>query len=304
VIRDHCIGWLCVDWPHADFYTQEHARIVRAFADQTAVAIENASLYKAVKLFNEHLEDSVQQRTSELQVAGDEIAAKAEQLRALVRRVVKVQEAERQRIAHDLHDGVTQSILAAIYELHAVRRRLDGAHDVDRRVDECQQLLDGALQEMKHIIHALRPRALDELGLVPALENFAASVRDQRGIGVSFDVRGAAYQIPRDAELAIYRIVQEAFQNSWRHANATAMALKVNFETEAVYVEISDDGRGFDPKQVREGLGLVGIRERADALNAQVKIDSAPDVGTRIAVRLPLARQKLEKIDANPRPAG
>lgn len=304
VIRDHCIGWLCVDWPEPNFYTQDHAQIVRAFADQAAVAIENASLYKAVKLFNEHLEESVQQRTSELRLASDEIAAKADQLSALVRRVVKIQETERQRIAHDLHDGVTQSILAAIYELHAIRRRLEGADDLDSRIDDCQQLLDGALHEMKHIIYALRPRALDELGLVAALENFVSGVRDQRGIAVDFNVNGAAYQIPRDVELAIYRIVQEAFQNALRHSAASALVLAVSFRPEKIAVRISDDGRGFDPAQVKEGLGLVGIRERADAMKAHLEIDTAKDAGTRIILELPRAWKETEKVDADPSLAG
>jgi signal transduction histidine kinase len=300
VIRDHCIGWLCVDWPEPNFYADEHAQIVRAFADQTAVAIENASLYKAVKLFNEHLEESVQQRTSELRLARDEIAAKADQLSALVRRVVQIQETERQRIAHDLHDGVTQSILAAIYELHAVRRRLEGADEVDRRVDDCQQLLNGALQEMKHIIYALRPRALDELGLVSALESFVSGIRDQRGIAIVFQVAGAAYHIPRDSELAIYRIVQEAFQNAIRHARASALTLTVTFRPETIKVSISDNGKGFDPFQVKEGLGLIGIRERAEAMKARLEIDTSAGSGTSIILELPRTVQKSKEADADP----
>jgi signal transduction histidine kinase len=298
-IRDHCIGWLCVDWPKPNFYTDAHAGIVRAFADQTAVAIENATLYKAVKLFNEHLEESVQLRTSELRVARDDIAAKADQLSALVRRVVGIQESERQRIAHDLHDSVTQSILAAIYELHAIRRRLDDAGEVDYRIDNCQKMLDGALNEMKHIVYALRPRALDELGLVAALENYVTGMREQRSLSVDFQVTGAPYKIPRDVELAIYRIVQEALQNAVRHAEASALAVFVGFQRSTLLVTISDNGKGFDPMNIKEGLGLVGIRERADAIKGHLKIDTAKGSGTLIILELSRTWQRMEEADAD-----
>src|SRR5262245_50816743 len=139
VIKDRSIGFLCVDWGEPGFYTEAHARIVRAFADQAAVAIENAQLYAMIKSFNEQLEHKVQQRTIDLRLARDEIAAKAAQLSALIRRVVKVQESERQRIAHDLHDSVTQALLAVIYELYALRRRVsEPMPEAGRQIDECR----------------------------------------------------------------------------------------------------------------------------------------------------------------------
>jgi len=274
-----------VDWGEPDFYTETHARIVRAFADQAAVAIENARLYAVIKSFNEQLEHSVQQRTAELRQAWDEIAAKAEQLRALVRRVVMVQETERQRIANDLHDSVTQAILAAIYELHALRRRIGGQNpDADRQLDGCQQLLDSTLLEMKQIIYALRPRALDELGLLAALEHFAAAVQTHHGLEVAFQASGTAYHLPAEAELAIYRIVQEATQNSIRHANASHVTISVEFRPRRIRVAVFDDGCGFDPSVVNDGLGLVGMRERAQALGGQFSIARRVGEGTDISL--------------------
>jgi signal transduction histidine kinase len=294
VIKDRAIGFLCVDWGEPDFYSEAHARIVRAFADQAAVAIENAQLYATIKSFNEQLEHKVQQRTIELRQAHDEIAAKAEQLSALVRRVVNVQESERQRIAYDLHDSVTQAILAAIYELHALHRRVDGPiPEAARQIDECRELLDSTLLEMRQIIYALRPRALDELGLLAALEHFAGAAHAHHGLEVTFQTSGAPYPLDVAAELAIYRIVQEATQNSIRHAGAGGVTIGVEFRPRQLRVSVADDGCGFDPAQVGDGLGLVGMRERAQALGGQLTIASRTGYGTRVS--LDLQRSAVER---------
>jgi signal transduction histidine kinase len=294
VIKDRAIGFLCVDWGEPDFYSDAHARIVRAFADQAAVAIENAQLYATIKSFNEQLEHKVQLRTIELRQAHDEIAAKAEQLSALVRRVVNVQESERQRIAYDLHDSVTQAILAAIYELHALHRRVDGPiPEAARQIDECRQLLDSTLLEMREIIYALRPRALDELGLLVALEHFAGAAHAHHGLDVAFQSSGAPYPLEVAAELAIYRIVQEATQNSIRHAGAREVTIGVEFRPRQLRVTVVDDGCGFNPAQVGDGLGLVGMRERAQALGGQLTIASRAGYGTRVS--LDLQRSAVER---------
>ena len=295
VIKDHTIGFLCVDWGEPDFYTEAHAQIVRAFADQAAVAIENAQLYTTIKSFSEQLEHMVEQRTIELRYAHNEIAAKAEQLRALVCRVVQIQESERQRIAHDLHDSVTQSILGAIYELQALRRRISGLRvEFVQPIDECRQLLEHTLVEMKTIIYALRPRALDELGLLAALENFVAASALHYGLEISFQVSGSAYPLTHDVELAIYRIVQEATQNSFRHAAARSMTIGVEFRPRQLRVTVVDDGCGFDPIHVGDGLGILGIRERAQALGGHLVITSQIGQGTRIT--LDLQRSIAERI--------
>ena len=287
VIKDRCIGWLCVDWAEPNFYTEVHARNVRAFADQAAVAIENAQLYAAVKEFNDQLDRKVQRRTSELRQARDQLAAKAEQLSALLRRVVHVQEAERQRIAHDLHDGVTQSILATIYELHALRRRIGGpGSDADRRIAGSQQLLDSTLHEMKRIIYALRPRALDELGLIAALEHLVAEIRARHALEVRLEIAGTPIQLADEIELAIYRIVQEATQNSLRHAAARQLWIQVEFAPQLLCVSVADDGCGIAAGRAGGGLGLAGMRERAQALGGRLEIVSQAGAGTRIAFEL------------------
>ncbi|WEK50855.1 MAG: GAF domain-containing sensor histidine kinase [Candidatus Kaistia colombiensis] len=286
VIGMECIGWLCVDWPEPDFYTPEHGRIVRAFADQAVVAIENARLFAREKEFNDVLEQKVGERTSQLRDAHDEIARKADELQALWQRVVDVQEDERRRIAYDLHDSVAQSILASTYELQAVRRRNQN-EALDARLIQCQRMLDDTLHEMKQIIYALRPTILDELGLIPALENYLASLPTQSGLVATLHVEGEAFGLLADIDLAIYRIVQEACQNAVRHADARTIELRLAFQKERLRVSVRDDGRGFVLDQARHGLGLIGIRERARSLGGLLTLNSEIGRGTEITLDLP-----------------
>nr|WP_268828364.1 GAF domain-containing sensor histidine kinase [Sinorhizobium medicae] len=283
-----CVGWLCVDWPEPNFYNFEHGRVVRAFADQAVVAIENARLFERRRELNDILEYKVADRTRLLREAHDEIAVKANELQALWRRVVDVQERERKRIAHDLHDSVAQSILAATYQLQTVRRRLGGDVEQNQRLIACQATLDASLSEMKRIIYALRPNVLDELGLVAALENYLSVLPQGESLATSFLVEGSAIPLLPDAELAIFRIVQEACQNTIRHAGARTLVLALTYNTAEVVVSIRDDGIGFTLDDARMGLGLVGIRERTQAVGGQISVSTAPGSGTEIIFCVPL----------------
>lgn len=286
VIGKDCIGWLCVDWPEPGFYTPEHGRIVRAFADQAVVAIENARLFAREKEFSDVLEQKVGERTIQLREARDEISRKANELQALWQRVVDVQEEERRRIAYDLHDSVAQSILASTYEIQAVRRRNQNG-ELDARLIQCQRMLDATLQEMKQIIYALRPTILDELGLIPALENYLASLPADAGLVARLLVDGVAFELRPEIDLAIYRIVQEACQNAVRHAGAHEIELRLAFSSDLLRVSVRDDGCGFRLDEAQHGLGLIGIRERARSVGARLSLQSAPGGGTNITLDIP-----------------
>lgn len=283
-----CIGWLCVDWPAPAFFKAEHGRVVRAFADQAVVAIENARLFERSRELSDILEYKVADRTRLLREAHDEIAAKAKELQALWRRVVDVQERERQRIAYDLHDSVAQSIMAATYQLQSIRRRLGGDADLDRRLTDCQATLDSSLSEMKQIIYALRPNVLDELGLVAALENYVGALPQSDALETSFSVRGRPTALSAEAELAIFRIVQEACQNVVRHSGARSLTLQLTYSGKSVDVGIADNGRGFVFDDAKMGLGLVGIRERTQVVGGALSVETAPGKGTQVRFSIPL----------------
>jgi signal transduction histidine kinase len=283
-----CIGWLCVDWPEPGFFKAEHGRVVRAFADQAVVAIENARLFERSRELSDILEYKVADRTRLLREAHDEIATKARELHALWRRVVDVQERERQRIAYDLHDSVAQSIMAATYQLQTIRKRLRGDEDLDHRLTECQATLDASLTEMKQIIYALRPNVLDGLGLVAALENYLGALPQGAELETSLSVRGTPTALSPEAELAIFRIVQEACQNAIRHAEATSLTLHLTYSGRSVDVRIVDDGHGFVFDDAKMGLGLVGIRERTQVVGGALTIKTAPGEGTLVMFSIPL----------------
>lgn len=286
VLGDDCIGWLCIDWPEPDFYSAEHGRVVRTFADQAVVAIGNARLFARATELSEALEQKVANRTAQLQDARDEIEHKALELQALLRRLVGVQEEERRRIAYDLHDSVAQSILASTYELQALRRRVVDP-EFDQRLIQCQRMLDTTLREMKQIIYALRPTVLDELGLIPALENYLSSLPASISLATDISVSGTPFALGPDVDLAVYRIVQEACQNAVRHAGAQKLDLILDFAPSRLEVSIRDDGCGFALDATEQGLGLVGIRERANAVGGEVSIDSRPGQGTNIIIGVP-----------------
>ena len=251
------------------------------------MAIGNARLFARVKELSEVLEQKVADRTAQLRDARDEIERKARELQALLRRLVGVQEEERRRIAYDLHDSVAQSILASTYELQALRRRVGDSPDLDQRLTQCQRLLDSTLREMKQIIYALRPTVLDELGLIPALENYLASLPASVPIATDIRIDGTPFTLGPEADLAVYRIVQEACQNAVRHAGARSFGLVLSFSETWLEVSICDDGCGFTIDAAENGLGLVGIRERASAVGGEVTIDSSPGLGTNIVIGVP-----------------
>lgn len=145
-------------------------------------------------------------------------------------------------------------------------------------------MLDTTLREMKQIIYALRPTVLDELGLIPALENYLASLPSNVPLAAEIRVDGTPFALGPDVDLAIYRIVQEASQNAVRHAGARNLNLTLAFGPSRLDVAIRDDGRGFALDAAELGLGLVGIRERAHAVGGEVAIESRPGGGTSILI--------------------
>lgn len=211
----------------------------------------------------------------------------------------RVREEERQALARELHDDVGQMLTAIKVELAVAQRALceAGAPAV---LDDVKPLADRALQTVRDWSYALHPSTLDDLGLVGATEWFAARVRARSALAVSVSTTGLAVRLAPEIEMAAYRIVQEALTNIVKHANATSVQITMA-RADCLRVIVEDDGVGFAAPRPGDrggpaGLGFTSMRERASQLGGSVTIASAPGVGTRIVVRLPLRARRHDRL--------
>ncbi len=212
--------------------------------------------------------------------------------------MISAQEEEQRRIARELHDETGQSLTSLLVGLRAVQdaRSLEEALP---RVAELRLITARALDEVRRLAWGLRPLALDELGLVAALEQYAAEYARSWRIAAHVQARGLdTDRLPAPVETALYRIVQEALTNAAKHAGAQNVSIVVQRHAASVQAIVVDDGCGFDaeaalkPDSSRTRLGLHGMRERAILLNRSVTIESAPGEGTTIYAWIPLVEHR------------
>jgi signal transduction histidine kinase len=197
-------------------------------------------------------------------------------------------EMEVRRIAHALHDEAGQTLTAVHLKLAEMERQMfsQGAAGFV----EVRQLLGRVEEQLRQFSHELRPALLDEFGLVPALEALADSFGKRTGLDIAV-IATTRERFPTPLETALYRIVQETLINANRHARARRVTIQIRVETKMIHCSVLDDGVGFDCEAAREGLGLLGIRERLVNLCGRLTITSRIGEGTRIAVALPMERR-------------
>jgi PAS domain S-box-containing protein len=217
------------------------------------------------------------------------------ELRALPQRIIKAQEAERSRIAQELHDGINQIIASVKMRLHKVEGSLPDLKPAAREIlHRCDRLLVKALEENRRIAHNLRPTDLDHLGLAAACTSFCSEVQLRTNLQFQCQLISPTQRLTPVVELHLFRIVQEAVNNIEKHAKAKLIRLEIQLEDDSVILKIQDDGQGFDSKtlkagkKARHGLGLTNMRERALSLGGTYEIKSVPGHGTTINVQVPL----------------
>ena len=216
-----------------------------------------------------------------------------QELRQLSRHIIEAQEAERQRVARELHDSVNQVLASAKMRLRKVEASVPLNPVAKELLARCDELLVQALEENRRIAHDLRPTDLDALGLADACRNFCREFQARTNLVVKTRLTRFAQRCPPATELNLFRIVQEALNNVEKHAQAGTVRVQMTFQRGSLLLRIQDDGRGFDPQMVKParrkdgGIGLTNMRERAAILGGTCEVVSAPNQGTAITVRVP-----------------
>lgn len=256
-INGQVFGVFGLNYCHPHRFSREEKRLFNALAQRAAIAIENARLYE-----------------------------QAEQAATLE---------ERQRLARELHDSVTQSLYSLVLLSEAARRyAVAGEMDkVEHHLERLGETARQALQEMRLLVYELRPLALAEVGLAGALQQRLNAVEQRAGIQGRLFVENLP-ALPPHLEEQLYRVAQEALNNTLKHAHASQVALHLRCRANTVELEIQDNGQGFELKADNNGgIGLASMRERAERMGAVLQIDSRPGQGTTVRLRANLAELPL-----------
>jgi signal transduction histidine kinase len=201
-------------------------------------------------------------------------------------RIVEAQELERRRLARELHDQTGQELTSVLLGLKAVEEARTDEERAQSLATVREQVVE-TLHDVRRLAVELRPKALDDFGLVAALERLRDTFAERTRMRVDLEANVGS-RLPSDVETALYRIVQEALTNIVKHAEASAVSIVLARRERSITAVIEDDGRGFTPEADGDGLGLLGMRERLALLRGTIKIESSPGAGTTIVAEVPL----------------
>ena len=224
-------------------------------------------------------------------------------------RIIKAQEEERYRVSREIHDGPAQDLANLILQASIAEKLIDyDAEEARRTLQELRGQIRDCLTSIRQVIFDMRPMALDDLGLAPAINQLVGRLASREIVSTEFSVDGKRYDLPKHVEIAVFRIVQEALNNVAHHAGTDKARVRLLYTPDALSVLVEDEGRGFD---IEEGLepqvvdaeevlssdgegaehvgrfGIMGMQERAKIIGAELHIQSAPGRGTRVHLRVP-----------------
>jgi signal transduction histidine kinase len=261
------VGTLVLVGDARDPFTALDDRFLVALGQQVGAALENTDLYRRLE-------------------------ARTVELARLSARMVAQHEEERRRLSRELHDETGQVFSAVRIELGVLRGGLPPAQSA--RLDQVLGLIDKGIGSIRSVTNDLRPSLLDDLGLLPALRSLVAEFGERSGMRVELDAPASLPPLSEEAELALFRALQEALSNVLRHAEARAVDVGISVRREGILLEVRDDGRGPDgarPDELEHAghMGLAGMRERIGALGGTVRFGGAPGSGARLEVVVPAA---------------
>ncbi len=225
----------------------------------------------------------IRQLQASLSMMAGRILAARQALQSYIGSITLAQEEERRRLARELHDATIQDLVALDHRVQILSQALQAGDGVaEAQLDALRGEVNRSIQELRRLTGALRPMYLEDLGLVPALEMLTKEATHDLRVSVSLAVEGNPRRLTPEAELAVFRIVQEALSNVGRHAKASNAVVRLRYESGRVIAEIQDDGHGFDPPErvgelaARGHYGLLGMHERAQLAGARLSLESGP----------------------------
>ena len=301
------VAALCVSRGGSRAWVPHEIELVRETAERTWAAVERARAEEALRQseerlrrLNDALEERIRERTSELEGANTSLQievrerrAAENEIKALFTRLVSAQEDERRRIARDLHDQLGQQMTAVRMNLEELQRRTDIDAPCVESVERTMRLAEELDRSIDFLAWELRPAALDHLGLPGALVHLVGGWAERFHVRADYDTVGIdGVRLRPDVEANLYRLVQEALHNVYKHARATHVSVLLERCDHRIVLVVEDNGRGFAIDEVSPeavaSLGLLSMRERAALVGGELTIESTPGFGTTITTRLPI----------------
>jgi signal transduction histidine kinase/DNA-binding response OmpR family regulator len=272
-------------------FSASDMELLMTLGQQCALALERARLYGEAQAANTQLEARVAARTGELLTANAQLAQSRVDLRRLSGHLEKLREEERARIAREVHDELGGALTAIKMDVVRLGRGL--AHSSDTApalLDGLMQTIDGTIKTVRRIATELRPALLDDFGLVAALEWQLQEFGQRAGLNVQFHTNREQLDLNQDTSIALFRVFQETLTNIARHAQASAIEVTLEAQTDSLVLRVSDNGRGIDLNELagNKSFGLVSMRERVQLLSGGLDISGLPGRGTTVLVRIPL----------------
>ena len=224
----------------------------------------------------------------------NELVADAKEKQEFGLKIIEAQEEERRKISREIHDGPAQTLANIMLRSEIVDKIYrNGDHEqVINEIHNIRKLIRSSLYEVRRIIYDLRPMALDDLGLIPTIRKYIRTISDYENIPIEFTLLGKEQRLHSDYEVASFRMMQEALQNAVKHAEATKIEVKVEIRDNDIRMLIKDNGKGFDPNEKKEkSFGLIGMRERVEILEGELKIRTKVGGGTSISLYIPLIKK-------------
>ena len=247
--------------------------------------------------FNE-MGNNIQSEEAKNRQLSAEVRTQSTRQQDLLKRLISAQEDERRNVAHDLHDGIGQDLAGLAVSLQGIEQLWsDPPEPVRRHLLQVRKRIAEMTERAYEMIINLRPTALDDLGLVPALRAHAERVLKDSDIPFTLEAGELKDRLPGETEITLFRIIQEALNNIVRHAQASRVRISLAVVDGVLEGEVVDDGRGFEPESVPvdgsgpRGLGLLGMQERSSLCGGTLAILSRPGAGTRIRIRIPLSEE-------------